>query len=147
MASFSATDYLISPAKSHGINGMEQVSYASVAVTSAMATNDLLNFFYLPANARIIGATLKSSDIDTNGSPVVTIDVGDAGSTTRLFSASTVGQAGTVDVTMQAGGVFYKTTAKTLIYGTCHLQAATAAAGTVELAIRYVVEDSATSGS
>lgn len=145
MASFSATDYLIQPAKSHGINGLEQVAYASVAVTAAMATNDLINFFYLPANARIIGAVLKSSDIDTNGSPVVTIDVGDAASTTRLFSASTVGQAGTVDVTMQAAGRLFKTTAKTLIYGTCHLQAATGAAGTVELAVIYVVEDSATS--
>jgi hypothetical protein len=133
------------PMPVHGQAMQEQVEYCSVALTAALTTADTFAFFNLPANARIMGAILKCSDIDTNGSPTITINVGDAGSATRYFSASVVGQAGTVDVTMQAAGRLYKTTAKTAIVGSVQANAATGVAGTLELAILYVVEDSPTS--
>lgn len=133
------------PVSTHGLGGEVQNAYASVACAASPSTADTLNFFYLPANARILSAVLKSSDMDTGGSPSLTLNIGDAGSATRYFSASVVGEAGTVDRAMAATGQFYKTTAKTLITGVAAANAATGAAGTVELAIQYVVEDSPTS--
>lgn len=134
----------LAPSASHGQAGNLQILYCSVALTAALTTADTFAFFTLPANARVHAAVLKCTDIDTNGSPTVTINVGDAGSATRYFSASTVGQAGTVDATMQAAGRFYKPTAKTPIIGTVQANAATGVAGTLELAIHYSVEDSTT---
>lgn len=135
----------LSPSPQHGQAGNIQHLYCSVALTAALTIADTFAFFTLPANARVIGSTLKCTDIDTNGAPTVTINVGDAGSATRYFSASTVGQAGTVDNTMQAAGRFFKTTAKTPIIGSVQANAATGVAGTLELSMSYVVEDNSTS--
>jgi hypothetical protein len=135
----------VAPSAAHGQASDVQILYCSVTLSAALTTADTFSFFTLPANARVHRAVLKSTDIDTNGSPTVTINVGDAGSATRYFSASTVGQAGTVDTTMQAAGTFYKPTSKTAIIGSVQANAATGVAGTLELAIHYVVEDSATS--
>lgn len=135
----------IAPSPAHGQAATIQVLYCSVALTAALTTADTLAFFTLPANARVHAATLKCTDIDTNGSPAVTISVGDAGSATRYFSSSVVGQAGTVDIAIAATGRLFKTTAKTPIVGSVGVSAATGVAGTLELAIHYVVEDLATS--
>lgn len=132
------------PVAAHGQAGAMQVEYAIVNITTAPVINDILQFFTLPPNARIHSAVLKASDMDS--STGILIDIGDAGSATRYFSSSTVGQAGTVDSTMAAGGRFYKTTAKTAIVGLIHTApSGTGATGTCELAISYIVEDSATS--
>jgi hypothetical protein len=146
MATYSSSNYSnVNPVSAHGDAGDVKVAYASVSCTAAPATTDTINFFYLPPNARVIGGALKASDMDTNGSPTLTIDVGDSGDGNRYFAASTAGQGGTVDRSLAATGQDYKTTAKTLVTGTAANNAATGAAGTVELTLLYVVEDSATS--
>ncbi len=146
MATYSSSNYSSNlPVSVHGEAGAVQTAYALVSCTAAPSTSDTLNFFYLPKNARVLSAELKASDMDTNGSPTLTLNIGDAGSATRYYSASTAGQAGTVDRAMAATGQFYKTTDKTLVTGVAQANAATGAAGTVELAIQYVVEDSASS--
>ena len=146
MATYSSSAYTNkAPFPSHGIAGDVKVAYADVSCTAAPSTSDTINFFYLPANARIVMAVLESTDMDTNGSPTLTLNVGDSGSASRLFSASTVGQAGTLSTAIATAGQGYKTTAKTLITGTAQANAATGAAGTVSLTVFYVVEESATS--
>ena len=138
MATYSSSAYTNkAPFASHGIGGAVKVAYADVSCTAAPSTSDTINFFYLPANARVVFAVLESTDMDTNGSPTLTLNVGDSGSASRLFSASTVGQAGTLSTAIA--------TAKTLITGTAQANAATGAAGTVSLTVFYVVEESATS--
>lgn len=145
VATYNSTQYAANaPMQMHGDSGKMQTAYASIAVTTALGLNDVLNMFYLPKGARVHNAILKSTDIDT-GSAAITLDVGDAGSATRYFSASTAGQAGTVDASMAATGRFFLNTAKTLVIITIHAAAATPAAGTIELAIHFVCEDSATS--
>jgi hypothetical protein len=142
VATYTATN-ATGPVSAHGQAGNMQVEYALVTISAAPGLNDVLQFFTLPPNARIHAAVLKASDMDT--STGILIDIGDAGSATRYFSSSTVGQAGTVDVSMAAGGRFYKTTAKTAIVGLIHTApTGTGSAGTVELAIHYMVEDSTT---
>jgi hypothetical protein len=127
-------------ANAHGLSGNAKVAYGEVAVTTALSTSDTLNMFDLPAKARIVMAVLESDDIDTNGTPTVTLNVGDSGSATRLFSASTVGQAGTASTALAVTGVGYKTTATTRIKIVPQANPATAAAGTIRLAVVYVVE-------
>lgn len=146
MATYSSSAYTNkTPFSTHGVAGNLKTAYASITCTAAPSTSDTLNFFYLPANARVHSAVLKSSDMDTNGSPAITLNIGDSGSAARYFSASTAAQAGTVDSTMAAAGRFYKTTARTLVTGVAQANAATGAAGTLELSITYAVEDAATS--
>lgn len=146
MATYSSTAYsAVNPFASHGLSGNVKVAYADVTCTAAPSTSDTINFFYLPKNARIVMAVLESTDMDTNGSPTLAINVGDSGSANRLFAASTVGQAGTLSTAIATGGQGYKTTDKTLITGVASANAATGAAGTLSLTVFYTVEESSTS--
>ena len=120
--------------------GVVHCAYAEVVTTAALTTSDTLNFFDLPPNARVISATLEATDLDTNGTPTLTLNIGDSGSATRYFSASTVGQAGTAAAASAVAGLHYKTTAKTRIVGVPAANAATGVAGSVYLSILYIVE-------
>ena len=120
--------------------GVVHCAYAEVVTTAALTTSDTLNFFDLPPNARVISATLEATDLDTNGAPTLTLNIGDSGSATRYFSASTVGQAGTAAAASAVAGLHYKTTAKTRIVGVPAANAATGVAGSVYLSILYIVE-------
>ena len=77
----------------------------------------------------------------TGGSPTLTLNVGEAGTPARLFSASTVAQAGTASQSFAAGALDYQYAAKTLVTGVAQANAATGAAGSVTLALLYVVEE------
>jgi hypothetical protein len=112
---------------------------ADVTCTAAPSTSDTLEFFYLPAGAVVLHAVLESSDMDTNGSPTLTLNVGDSGDADRLFAASTVGQAGTVSNSAIATGNLASYSSKTLITGTANANAATGAAGTVSLTVLYTL--------
>jgi hypothetical protein len=128
------------PANSHGLASEAKVAIATVTCTAAPSTADTINFFDLPPSARILYAMLIASDMDTNGSPALALNVGDSGSASRLFSASTVGQAGTASAATATTGLGYLTTAKTRITGVASTNAATGAAGTVTLIVLYSVE-------
>jgi hypothetical protein len=144
MATYSSSAYTNNkPTAGHGAASSVKVAYASVSCTAAPSTSDTLNFFYLPAGARVVMAVLEASDMDTNGSPTLTLNIGDSGSASRLFSASTVGQAGTSSQALAVAGQGNLYTSKTLITGTAANNAATGAAGTVELTVFYVIEGQA----
>jgi len=87
----------------------------------------------VPAGFTVTGIIAVSTDIDTNGSPAVTLSVGDAASGTRYLSASVIGQAGTTTQTLAATGLLFLNTVDTEILITITLQSATAAAGTLSL--------------
>lgn len=127
-----------------GANREIVVAEAIVAVTTAMIdnTNDVINLFYLPKGAVIVGANLAATDMDTNGTPTLKFDVGDSGSNARIFSASTVGQAGTLNATnnMVSTALLYKFTADTLISAYVNTVSATGAAGTLYCTISYFVD-------
>lgn len=128
------------PALSPGLAGQAKVATATVTCSAAPSTSDTLNFFDLPAGSRIHLAVLSASDMDTNGTPTITLNVGDAGSAARLFSAATVAQAGTASTALATTGVGTLLTSKTRITGTAQANAATGAAGTVTLSVLYTVE-------
>lgn len=145
MATYSSSAYTNkNPVPTHGVAGNVKAEFWTVTCAAAPATTDTINFGYLPKNARILSMTLEATDMDTGG-PTLTLNVGDAGSATRYFSASTVAQAGTAAVATAVTGLGYLTTDKTLITGVAQANATTPAAGTIYLTVMYMVEDAATS--
>lgn len=146
MATYSSTAFtnkLASP--THGLSGNVKTFYFEVTCAAAPSTADTINFGYVPPNFRLLFAILESTDMDTNASPTITINVGDSGSANRIFAASTVAQAGTLSSALAVGGAAYKYTDKTLITGVAANNAATGAAGTLYLTLIGVQEDAATS--
>jgi len=129
------------PIPSHGEASTVRCQRFKVTVSAALTTSDAIQFGYVPHYARIVDAVLKASDLDTNGSPTLTLNVGDAGDADRLFAASTVGQAGTTARMTATTGFGYRYDTPTLITGVPSANAATGAAGTIELFLFYTVED------
>lgn len=140
MATYSASNYDKKPVASHGLGGNVKVARAAVTCSAAPSTSDTLNFFYLPPGARVHLAVLESTDMDTNGSPTITLNIGDSGDADRLFAASTVAQAGTLSTAIATTGADHQYTSETLITGVAAANATTGAAGTVTLTVFYSVE-------
>jgi hypothetical protein len=116
----------------------------SFALTAALAINDTIALFSLPPRARVTGGFIKSDDLDSNGSPTITYNVGITGTANLFWAASTAGQAGTVDRNMAATGMDYITTAKTPVFLTVLAGPATAVAtGNIVVVIEYMVEEPA----
>jgi hypothetical protein len=115
----------------------------SVAMTTAMIdnANDEVELFWVPKGAVFVSATLSATDMDTNGTPALAIDVGDDSDEDRIFAASTVGQAGTVSLTFARTAHAYKWTAATKIKAYIQTAAATAAAGTLTFTLNYFVDE------
>ena len=117
--------------------------YAEVSITANAANGDTFNFFRVPKGFRVLGGCLEASDIDTNVSPTCAINVGDSGSASRLFSGSTVGQAGTADRALAVAGQHYLYTDDTTITGVIATGPATGTTGTVSLSLWGRFEGSA----
>ena len=104
MATYSSSKYTNKKGVPGSSTGGAAISlYFEVACTAAPATTDTINFGYVPAGFRLATAILEATDMDTGG-PTLTLNVGDAGSATRLFSASTVAQAGTLSQALAVTG-------------------------------------------
>lgn len=120
-----------------------------------LVANNIIDLGILPAGHTITEAVLVADDLDTNGAPTLTLDVGILSGTigdavsvrtcgTELFSASTVAQTGAVATTattktaytIQASGDNRSIGAK-VVTG-----AATGAAGRLRLLVTAVPVDS-----
>ncbi len=115
---------------------------AIVAMTTAMIdnANDEVLLFFLPKGAVVVSAVIAGTDMDTNGTPALAIDVGDDSDEDRIFAASTVGQAGTLSTAMARTAMLYKYTADTAIKAYIQTAAATGAAGTLYVTVNYFVD-------
>ncbi|KUZ35271.1 hypothetical protein [Burkholderia territorii] len=69
---------------------------AQLSLTAALALNDVLQGPALQKGSTIVDVMLVTSDLDTNGAPTITLDVGTGDEPQRFIAASTVGQAGGV---------------------------------------------------
>jgi hypothetical protein len=140
MATYNSDQYAAgNPVPAHGEYHGLQVARFTVTCSAAPATTDTINFGYMPANARVVDAYVSPSDMDTGG-PTLTLNVGDAGSATRLFSAAPAGAGATTKLSQQSA-FGYKYAAKTLVTGVAQANATTPAAGTIELAIIYFIDE------
>jgi hypothetical protein len=112
----------------------------TIAVTAAQAgaVNTLLGSVRIPAGAEITGVKLDSDDLDSNGTPLITLSIGDAGNDSRLLAANTLAQAGGVVNTPAKGALGYLYTTETLVQVKVKAAAATGQAGTIKYLIEYV---------
>lgn len=134
------------PIAVHGEYKATSRIHATVSIPAAAALNDTINIGYLPPNAVVVGVRVKAAtQLDSNGSPLLTLDLGIVG-TLQLWHAaiSTVGRAAgaSTDATIAAAGALYKNgSTKTLVVGTIHAAPATGVAGTLEYEIAYFIEE------
>ncbi len=69
---------------------------ASYSLTAALALNDVLQSPQIQAGSTVVDVMVVVSDLDTGGSPAITLDVGYGDDPDYFIAASTVGQAGGV---------------------------------------------------
>lgn len=125
--------------------GQIRAEIARITVPAATATTDILQLFYLPPNARVVGGFLKAADLDTGAT--VTLNVGDAGNTLnaadadRYFAASTVGQAGGVVTAMAATGVDFFTGGQKMLVQAALAAGPSTTAGDIVVGLYYTVEE------
>ena len=129
----------------HGFANNLKVLEYTVSATAALTTSDVLQFGYPPNNFVLLRAVLEADDLDTNVSPTITLNIGDSGSATRLFSAATVAQAGTAAVADTAAVAGYTYDGNTLVNGAPAANAATGVAGDIRLWLIGFIKDAATS--
>lgn len=115
----------------------------TVSLTTAMIdnANDEVELLWVPKGAVFDSAVISASDMDTNGSPALAIDVGDDSDEDRIFAASTVGQAATLSTAWARTAHGYKWSTATKIKAYIQTAAATGAAGTLTFTIRYFVDE------
>ena len=117
------------------------VRSATYALSAALVLNDVIQMFKVPAGATIHEAILASDDTDTNGTPTIKYDVGDATTANRFISASIIGQTGGVARMDQSGGVGFKYTADTIIQVKVNTAPATgASSGNITLTVSYTMD-------
>jgi hypothetical protein len=126
-------------APGHGFGGNMKVSYGVVSFSGTITTADAANVCNLPIGAIVTGVTIEADDLDTGGSPTLTLNVGDAGSATRYLSASNVAQTGAAANATTATGILYTVTgtSDTTVRVAVQANAATSAAGDVRVAVLY----------
>jgi hypothetical protein len=145
------TDQTRNFATRHGIGyARAEMTFANViAVTTAMIDNidDEVGLFFVPPGFTVTSATISATDMDTNAAPTLAFDVGDDTVESRIFAASTVGQAGTLSNAMARTGHLYQYTAETLIKAYVQAVAATGAAGTLRVSITGFVDPGYAAGT
>lgn len=132
-----------------GANRPGVLSQVITLATSDLLINTVLEVGYLPEGAKVLDVVMVSTDLDTNGTPLLVLAVGDSGQTDRFINASTVGQtSGTIragnNATSSALFVAHSIvgyTAATEIIATVITAAATAAAGTLVVNVSYSVPE------
>lgn len=143
------------PRSVHGDAREHQTMLTTTSITAAPAVSDIWQLGYLPANAVVVGAGFVASQMDTNGSPTLAIEVGDAGYTgvagdvARYFpTATAVGRAATgadanANFTPNGRVRLFKNTsgAPILVFATVTAVAATFAAGTFQWEVTYLIDE------
>ena len=131
----------------HGFFKTNTSLHAISGSISTWALGDTVLVGWLPRNAVVQNVILKAaSQLDSNGVPTLTLDVGVVG-TPQLFKAAvtTVGRAvgASADATITAAGLLYGNAsgARQAVVVTVHAAAATPVAGTIEVDVDYYVED------
>ncbi|CAG9255975.1 hypothetical protein [Paraburkholderia caribensis] len=109
------------------------------ALTAALALNDVLTGPKLQKGSTVLDVLLVSSDLDTNGAPTITLDVGTGDSAQYFIAASTVAQAGGVARASAVTAQPLTLTKDDTVDVTVHAAPATGAAtGTVTLAVMFL---------
>lgn len=121
---------------------MEAIVQITPTTTQIGTINNTIDLIRVPKGTVILGARLETGQLDTNGSPTLTLDVGDSGSANRIFAASTVAQTGTNTAAMANGAFGYKYATESVITLKVHAAPATAASAVIIFALSFLVDES-----
>jgi len=134
---------------------------STIALTTSLALNDVISLLNLGADATdpvaygptIIGVVFDVDQLDSGGSPAITLDLGDTiGGVGQFIVSSTLAQAGGYAIPTKAGVLGYQPFASSFgTYPTASLltdtitskvtaAAATAKAGTMRVLIEYTYD-------
>lgn len=105
----------------------------TITVSSAITSADAGTCFTPPKGFCALMTFIEASDMDTNGSPTLTIDVGTADDADRFVAASTVAQAGTGTSAVLTAGLAYVFDGATAVLWARQAGPATGAAGTLRV--------------
>lgn len=125
-----------------------QLVHLSKTLTTAMeAVNIVTAIARMPANTRYVDLYAYAADLDSNGSPALTLNLGVAGVSDTTYddadaflAASTIGQAGTGTDTILKAGMGLLVPVEHYITVQVAAGAATAVAGNLTVGIRCVLE-------
>lgn len=116
-----------------------KATFAHPTSGNGSAAADVIQMIPVAKGTTVLNVFLTAEDIDSNGSPAITLDVGDGGDPDRFIDGSTVGQAGGIAqigsgvAAAAIDGFPYTYTADDTIDVTVATAAATKAAGNITL--------------
>lgn len=143
MATVTASRAAASQPVKDSINNGTVTVCASYSITANPTASDVLQLVPVPRGARVIDVVLAATDLDTNGTPTITMTVGDGGSANRFITTSTIGQTGGVARLNNQLGHLYEYTADDTIDVTFGVASATFASGTITLTVTYTTDSAA----
>jgi hypothetical protein len=133
-----------------GAGGDVKVAWGTIEIGTALADNDTITFFKLPAGATVLTGWLIGDDIDT-GTEELEIDVGDSDDTSRFLNSGVLtgdaitGTKPEVGILVQLFGDLkdgpHTYTSDTDIIGTVVADDAAGGTGTLSLVILYTYND------
>lgn len=119
----------------HGLKAVVGV----FSLTAALAANDVIQSPTIPKGATIIDVIVSSTDLDTNGTPTITFDVGYSADADYFIAASTMPQTGGVARSSAPTAQPLTLTAKDTVNVTVKAGPATGATtGTVSIAVLFL---------
>jgi hypothetical protein len=127
-----------------GVSVVEGMGYnvvckpVTLSVTANPTAADVVQLLKVPKGAIILDLHVVASDMDTNGTPLMTFSIGYGGSTAYWISTSTVAQAGGVARPTALTARPLTMTDEDTIDLLWVAAAATFAAGTIDLVVTYV---------
>lgn len=142
---FNATKGFGSSLAIAGIGDGQQakVMVCTYTIAAALVINDVIQSPPLPKGAVVYDVMLAVTDLDTNGAPAITLDVGYGTDPDYFIAASTIGQTGGV---ARASAVTAATPLTLTVNDTIDVlvkaaPATGATSGTVTLVVNYVMSN------
>ena len=141
-----ATTFYSAPcAVGSGIQPRAKLNYETVsavyALTAALELDDLIHMVKIPAGATLLDVILDVPDLDSDGSPAITLSVGYTGALEAFISQSTVGQAGgIVRLSVPGGSQKLFAAADTIQVSATAAPATGATEGTIKLTAIYTMD-------
>lgn len=111
---------------------------ASYTTLAALALNDVIQSPTLPVGSTVLDVLLTSTDMDTNGTPLLSLDVGYGGDVDYFVSLSQIGRTGGVVRASAATAKPLVLTTEDTIDVLVSAAPATGVVGTVSLVVYYL---------
>jgi len=118
------------------------LAVGTYSLLAALELNDVIQLVKLPPGAEIHDVALMVTDLDTNGTPLITLDVGNGDDPNYFVNASTIGQTGGIvrTNTVTAASSLALTAEDTIDVTVSAAPATGATSGTVKLMVFYTVD-------